>query len=257
MVESKKETREQRRRAREYEARVVVNDVRTDRRRRDNLIGISALVVVAVLAVASQVLFTTSGQQVAVDTPAATAGATTASTQQYALPSADLAENRSWTGTLTLNDSIPLGISLDGAAAPQAVSNFIALSQAGYYTGTPCHRLTTEGLYVLQCGDPTGTGTGGPGYTFGPLENIPADGVYPAGTIAMARSSAEDSMGSQFFIVYQDTQLPSPGYTILGQVTSGLDQLVSDIVSAGVTPVNGEGDGAPVVPTTLTSVSVS
>lgn len=255
MVESKKETREQRRRAREYEARVVVNDVRTDRRRRDNLVGISALVVVAVVAVASQLLFATTGQQVAAPA-ASTTSPVPATTQQYALPSPELAENREWSGTLTLNDSVPLGITLDGAAAPQAASNFISLAQSGYYTGTPCHRLTTEGLFVLQCGDPTGTGTGGPGYSFGPLENVPADGVYPAGTIAMARGQAEDSMGSQFFIVYQDTQLPAPGYTILGQVTSGLDQLVSQIVSAGVTPVNGPGDGSPVVPTTLTSVTV-
>ena len=81
---------------------------------------------------------------------------------------------------------------------------------------------------MLQCGDPNGDGTGGPGYTFGPIENVPKDGVYPAGTIAMANAGQPDSQGSQFFIVYKDTTLPRGGYTVFGQVTSGLDRAHRD-----------------------------
>ncbi len=69
---------------------------------------------------------------------------------------------------------------------PQGVGQLRRPGEAGCYDGTPCHRLTTQGIFVLQCGDPTGTGLGGPGYTFGPIENAPADDVYPAGTVAMA-----------------------------------------------------------------------
>lgn len=127
------------------------------------------------------------------------------------------------------------------------MSSFISLTQSGFYDGVSCHRLTTEGLYVLQCGDPDGDGTGGPGYSYGPVENAPADGVYPAGTIAMARQSGNGySQGSQFFLVYQDTTLPSDaagGYTVIGQVTSGLDALTADVVAKGT--ADGSGDGAP------------
>ena len=79
----------------------------------------------------------------------------------------------------------PITLALDGAA-PQTVTSFAFLAEQGYWTDSPCHRLTTEGIYVLQCGDPTGTGRGGPGYTFG-IENAPSDGIYPRGTLALAR----------------------------------------------------------------------
>ncbi|MGF1646951.1 MAG: peptidylprolyl isomerase [Kineosporiaceae bacterium] len=139
--------------------------------------------------------------------------------------------------TVTLDTTCgPLTAELDGAAAPLAVGNLVGLAQAGFYDGTPCHRLTTEGIFVLQCGDPTATGTGGPGYTFGPVENAPADDVYPAGTLAMARVGGDaQSMGSQFFVVYQDSTIPADaagGYTVLGTLTSGLD-VVQRIASAG------------------------
>ncbi len=84
----------------------------------------------------------------------------------------------------------------------------MSLAESGYFDGTSCHRLTTSGIYVLQCGDPTGTGTGDPGYKFGPVENAPTDDVYPAGTVAMARQGGDaDSMGSQFFLVYEDSTI--------------------------------------------------
>src|SRR5699024_12416656 len=98
------------------------------------------------------------------------------------------------------------------------------LAGDGFFQGTACHRLLPDSL--LQCGDPTATGTGGPGYTFGPIENAPPDDKYPAGTIAMARQANDaESMGSQFFLVFFDTTLPSDsagGYTVFGHITFGL-----------------------------------
>ncbi|WP_426592073.1 peptidylprolyl isomerase [Cellulomonas sp. McL0617] len=165
---------------------------------------------------------------------------TTAPTANSAdVPDPSLAQARTWTGDISLTQG-DVGISLDGAAAPQAVANFVTLAGKGFFDKTKCHRLTGEadGLFVLQCGDPTGTGSGGPGYTWGPIENAPADGVYPAGTIAMARQQNNgSSMGSQFFIVYKDSTIPADtagGYTVFGHVTSGMP-VVQAIADAGTT----------------------
>ncbi|PID96216.1 MAG: peptidylprolyl isomerase [Actinomycetales bacterium] len=155
------------------------------------------------------------------------------------------------TVTTTCGDIV---VDLDGAAAPAAVASFVKLANADYWVDTPCHRLTTDGIHVLQCGDPTGTGAGpGPGYHFG-VENAPADGQYPAGSVAMARSTDPNSNGDQFFFVHQDTTLPveGGGYTLFGQVTSGLD-LLQRIAAAGAYP---PGDGAPLGAISILSVSV-
>ena len=150
-----------------------------------------------------------------------------------------------------------IGISLDGAAAPQAVANFVSLAQHGFFTSTPCHRLTTAGIFVLQCGDPTGTGSGGPGYSWGPIENAPANNLYPAGTIAMARTAGNgSSMGSQFFLVYQDSTIPADsagGYTVFGHITSGLG-VVQAVAAAGVK--GGASDGPPATAVTIEGVEV-
>ncbi len=145
-------------------------------------------------------------------------------------------------------------LQLYGDKAPQTVSSFLFLAQHSFWADSPCHRLTTAGIFVLQCGDPTGTGGGGPGYGFG-IENAPANGQYPTGAVAMARSSAPTSNGSQFFFVYADTTLPTSGggYSIFGQVTSGMD-IVKAIAGAGV--VGGATDGAPAQPISILSVSV-
>ena len=131
----------------------------------------------------------------------------------------------------------------------------MTLAESGYFDGTSCHRLTTSGIYVLQCGDPTGTGTGDPGYKFGPVENAPTDDVYPAGTVAMARQGGDgDSMGSQFFLVYEDSTIPSDaagGYTVFGTITSGLD-VVQAVADAGTQ--DGSGDGSPATPVTIEGV---
>lgn len=247
---SSKNAKEDRRRRREYEARVVVRERQDRRAKRDNIVAFVALGLVAALAAAAQITFFTVGPGSLAAAPTATAAPTTA-------PEPSLAEGRTWTGTLTLNDTLALGISLDGAAAPQAVANMIALGE-DYYGGTACHRLTTEGIFVLQCGDPEGTGAGGPGYSWGPIENAPADDLYPAGTIAMARQGKNAlSMGSQFFIVYEDSTIPSDiagGYTVLGTVTSGLDEFKAQIVAPGV--ADGASDGPPVAPAVITGLTL-
>ena len=138
------------------------------------------------------------------------------------------------------------------AKAPCTTNSFRHLAEKKYFDGTSCHRLTTDGIFVLQCGDPTGTGSGGPGYEFGE-ENVPAEGSnnYPAGTVAMA-NAGPGTNGSQFFLVYQDTTLPA-GYTIFGTFTTGLD-VVQKVADAGV--ADGSGDGTPKQTTTLTSVTI-
>lgn len=160
-------------------------------------------------------------------------------------PDPGLAEDRTWTGTISTSCG-DIGVELFGDAAPAAVASFVSLAQEDYFVDTPCHRVVTEGIYVLQCGDPTGTGTGGPGYEFGPVENAPADDVYPEGALAMARQGGNgDSMGSQFFIVFRESTIPSDqagGYTVFGKVTSGLD-VATKIAGAGV--AGGGTDGPP------------
>jgi peptidyl-prolyl cis-trans isomerase B (cyclophilin B) len=160
--------------------------------------------------------------------------------------------------TVTLSTSCgDIGIALDGAKAPQAVASTVFLAKNGFYNNTPCHRLTTAGIFVLQCGDPTGTGGGGPGFSYGPVENAPGNNVYPAGTVAMARQGDNgSSMGSQFFLVYKESSIPSDsagGYTVMGRITSGLDVL-QKIAEGGVK--DGGSDGGPARPVSIVSTSV-
>ena len=140
-------------------------------------------------------------------------------------------------------------VALDGKAAPHTVNSFVFLAGKHYFDNTKCHRLTTSGIFVLQCGDPTGTGTGGPGYQFKD-ENL-SGATYPAGTVAMA-NAGPGTNGSQFFFVYADTPLP-PNYTPFGKVTSGLD-ILKAVAAKGSTP---EGDGAPNQPVVITSFTVT
>ncbi|HRN28913.1 MAG TPA: peptidylprolyl isomerase, partial [Terrimesophilobacter sp.] len=119
-------------------------------------------------------------------------------------------------------------------------------------------RLTTGSLKVLQCGSLDGTGAGDPDFRFGPLENTPDDNTYTKGVIALARAGGDAySQGHQFFIVYETSLIPrdlAGGYTVFGRVTEGLDGLTTEIISGGV--VDGVSDGAPVIETTITSVTV-
>jgi len=151
--------------------------------------------------------------------------------------------------TVTLNTGT-LTFQLDRANAPCAVESFLSLASQKYFDDTPCHRLTTAStLKVLQCGDPTGKGTGGPGYTFG--DELTGNEKYTEGTLAMANGGA-DTNGSQFFIVYGDSQLQA-NYTVLGKVTKGLD-VVKAIAKKGVK--GGGQDGAPAEKVTIKTVTI-
>jgi peptidyl-prolyl cis-trans isomerase B (cyclophilin B) len=141
-------------------------------------------------------------------------------------------------------------ITLDGKHAPHTVNSFAFLAGKHFFDNSPCHRLTTSGIFVLQCGDPTGTGQGGPGYTI-PDENLKG-ATYPAGTLAMANTGQPHTGGSQFFFCYADTSLP-PQYTPFGKVVQGLG-ILKKVAHAGATP---PGDGAPNQPVVIESFTVT
>jgi len=145
-----------------------------------------------------------------------------------------------------------IGLQLDNAKSPCTVNSFASLAQQGFFNGTPCHRLTTsEGLAVLQCGDPTGQGTGGPGYQFDneyPTNQFQPDDpklqepvVYPRGTLAMA-NAGPGTNGSQFFLVYKDSELP-PNYTVFGTIDQTGLATLDKIAAAGT--ADGSQDGKP------------
>ncbi|GAA4976572.1 peptidylprolyl isomerase [Yinghuangia aomiensis] len=144
-------------------------------------------------------------------------------------------------------------VALDAAKAPHTVNSFNFLASQKYFDHTKCHRLTTEGMNVLQCGDPTGTGSGGPGYKL-PDENL-TGATYPAGTIAMA-NGGPNTGGSQFFLCINDTQL-GPNYTPFGKVTVGMDVL-KKILDGGIDQeLMGPGDGTPHENVVFNSVTVT
>jgi peptidyl-prolyl cis-trans isomerase B (cyclophilin B) len=137
--------------------------------------------------------------------------------------------------------------------APCTVNSFVSLARQGFYNNTPCPRVTSSGIYVLQCGDPTGTGSGGPGYKFS-NENTKG-ATYPAGTLAMANSGGTNTNGSQFFIVYAGGGL-APSYTPFGVVVKGLD-IVRKVAEAGNSGSNPAGGGQPNEKVTIESVKIS
>jgi peptidyl-prolyl cis-trans isomerase B (cyclophilin B) len=147
--------------------------------------------------------------------------------RQVEAPAADQPAEGTVEVTFTVNGGrIPM--TFDRASAPCTVAAVTSLVEQGFYDDTPCHRITVsdqpEGLAVLQCGDPTGTGTSGPGFTIEDepptglgASSMPGAALYPRGTVAMAKTAAPDSAGSQFFLVYADSALP-PEYAVLGSV---------------------------------------
>ncbi|MDZ4234040.1 MAG: peptidylprolyl isomerase [Dietzia sp.] len=162
-----------------------------------------------------------------------------------------------------VTDRGEIGLDLDNAKAPCTVKNFISLAEQGFFDDTRCHRLTVGAdLRVLQCGDPTATGTGGPGYRFpneypsnqyrltDPAMTTPV--VYPKGTLAMA-NSGPGTNGSQFFLVYEDSVMP-PTYTAFGTIDARGLAALADIATAGV--VDGATDGQPLTEVTIESVRV-
>lgn len=146
-----------------------------------------------------------------------------------------------------------LAATLDADSAPCTVNSFVSLAGQGYYDDTPCHRLTTGGIHVLQCGDPTGTGTGGPGYSYD--DELTGSETYPAGTLAMA-NAGPNTNGSQFFIVYGETPL-RPDFTVFGTIDAASLKIIEEVAAAGSDESNGTGDGKPLTPVQITRVTFS
>jgi peptidyl-prolyl cis-trans isomerase B (cyclophilin B) len=154
----------------------------------------------------------------------------------------------------TINTNLgAIVIDLLNSKATCTVNSFVFLADKGFYNNSPCPRLVTSGIFVLQCGDPTGKGTGGPGYEYA-SENL-TGATYPAATVAMANTGAPDSNGSQFFLVYKNTPLP-PSYTPFGTIVAGLNVL-QDLAKAGIVPpLNPAGGGHPKDKVTIESVTI-
>ena len=178
--------------------------------------------------------------------------------------------------TAVINTNLgPIDISLLNSKATCTVNSFVHLATAGYFNDSQCHRIVnSDGLYVLQCGDPTAQastkltcssaanapGTGGPGYEFA-SENLPAGAsssgtvTYQAGTLAMANSGSATSNGSQFFLVFKNSSL-GPNYTPFGTITSGLD-ILQKVADAGTSCTYADaGGGAPKEKVVINSVTV-
>ncbi|UQX86798.1 peptidylprolyl isomerase [Jatrophihabitans telluris] len=148
-----------------------------------------------------------------------------------------------------------LTFTLDRAKAPCTVASFVSLVKQKYYDNTSCHRLTTTGIYVLQCGDPTATGSGGPGYTI--PDEYQGSETYGVGVLAMANTGAAHSGGSQFFIVWKDSTAGlGKTYTVFGTVTAGMP-VVQSVAKAGSDNANGSGDGKPKLPLKFTTATTA
>lgn len=267
MAASSRSAREARRRIQQMEAKRELRREQETRRKRDNVIAAGAGTAAVVLAVVLQLTAFAgnpteeefAAAEAGLSSPSASASPSEPATNSPNIPAAETAAGKTFTGDLVLNGS-SLAVELDGTKAPQAAAVFKSLSDEGYFNAKTCHRLTTgDTFWLLQCGASGPNGEGDPNYTWGPLENTPADNTYPAGTIAVARTGNNAfGNGKQFFIVYKDTVIPADsagGYTVVGRVTSGLD-VVSNIAAAGITPGSSDTDGAPVEPVTIDSFSL-
>ncbi|CUR60086.1 Peptidyl-prolyl cis-trans isomerase, cyclophilin type [metagenome] len=190
--------------------------------------------------------------------PSTAAGPTTECSYPAAAPAAKEAsappKNAPSDGEVTVTIATSIGdlkATLDQEKTPCTVNSFLSLADQGYFDGTTCHRLTTadSGISVLQCGDPSGTGSGGPGYSF--ADELSGKETYSAGTLAMA-NAGPDTNGSQFFMVYGDSPLPA-AYTVFGTIDAASTQLIADAAGEGTT--NGTPDGPPTVPVDIDSIS--
>ncbi len=270
----KKERR--RKLAREHMLRQQARRARQAQRARQITVIVVVCLVVAGLGVGGFFLFSqppasSSAAASATASPSATASATAS-----AAPVAEPAKSCSYTtsGTPARKASPPpatpdwraryqatihtnrgdVVIDLLNSKATCTVNSFVHLAAQDYFSSTTCHRLTTTSpLYVLQCGDPTGTGRGGPGYVFG-SENL-SGAKYTAGTVAMANTGQPDSNGSQFFLVYRNSQLP-PNYTPFGTVVKGLG-IIQNVAKAGTDNANGQGDGHPKEKVVIEGVTIT
>ena len=150
---------------------------------------------------------------------------------------------------VTMQTSVgELKLELDADNAPCTVNSFASLAEQGYYDGQSCYRLTTEGIFVLQCGNPTGS----PGYTFD--DELTGAETYGPGTLAMA-NAGPNTNSSEFFIVYADTPLP-PSYTVFGTIDEASLATVEDVAADGQDNSHPAGGGVPNTPVDIESVTV-
>ena len=214
--------------------------------------SLALLAVVATLAAACLVDGTPPPTSNAPSTaPAAGASAATGNCPTKQPPPLAAGEKRLVTISTAKGE---VAITIEADLSPIAAGNFVALAECGYYDGVGFHRIATleDGTpFVIQGGDPTGDGTGGPGYT---IKDEPVTALYSRGTVAMARTGAPDSVGSQFFIVLDDKDRPiladANTYQIIGTVTAGMET-VDAIYTAGAAEVN------PASPVVMDKVTVS
>ncbi|GGW56624.1 peptidylprolyl isomerase [Streptomyces caelestis] len=252
-------SQEQRRRQLAREKYLRQQQRRTDARRKARIRNSVIASVLGVVVVLSVTVFLTKPFEDDGKTEKANAEATPSASPSKApdpceKPAAGKVKSETWKKepAMTIDESAKytmkldttcggIDIALKASAAPHTVNSFNFLAGKGYFDHSKCHRLTNQGIYVLQCGDPQGTGMGGPGYTI-PDENLKdkslKGGVYPAGTVAMANQynaqtkQGRNSGGSQFFLVYQDSQLP-PDYTPFGAVSEAGMKVLKKIADAG------------------------
>jgi peptidyl-prolyl cis-trans isomerase B (cyclophilin B) len=235
------------------------------RRRRRNLAVIATVVAVAVVVVAGLLL--TDALRGKNNDAAATPKGTVACTYSPDTsgnpnlkdvgtpPNPGATPNRGTSKLLMSTDQGDLTLTLDRQKAPCAAASFAYLAQKKFFDGSPCHRLVNQPNFgVLQCGDPTGSGSGGPTYKYG--EEVSADTTYPKGTIAMAKSQAPNTTGSQFFLCFVDTELP-PQYTVVGTVDAAGLKVLEKVAAGGIKGSGATGDGAPAIPVTITSMAVA
>jgi peptidyl-prolyl cis-trans isomerase B (cyclophilin B) len=262
----------QRKLAAERHGRRLARQAQRDRRARRWTVAVTAVVIVAGLSVGGVLLAgTSSGTSTTPKaTPSASATASPTPTtaaepathcvytaagtaaRKVSLPPATPDYKATYTATITTNRGA-IVIDLLNSKATCTVNSFVHLAEAAFYNDTPCFRLSTADPYMLQCGDPTGKGSGGPGYEFA-NENL-AGATYPAGTLAMANTGQADSNGSQFFLVYKDSPLP-PDYTPFGKIVSGLN-ILQTVAKAGYgPPLSSAGGGAPKEKVQIESVTV-
>jgi peptidyl-prolyl cis-trans isomerase B (cyclophilin B) len=268
-----RDNREAKRRIRQMEAKRELRRAQGKRRRRDNVIAVGVGAAALIAAVVLQLTVFNSNPsesefaaaQAGLSSPSAPASASPSASaaatgsNSAGIPKPDTAAGKTFVGQLSLNGGA-VGVELDGTTAPQAAAVFKSLTDASYYSGLKCPRLTTaDNFAVLQCGAKGADTTDDPNFHWGPLENTPANNTYPAGTIAVARTGNNAyGNGHQFFIVYKDTVIPpdsAGGYTVVGKVTSGMD-VVTKIAQAGINPGSSATDGAPVAPVTIDSFSL-
>ena len=260
---------------------------REDRQRREKQIAVAAIMAVLVLAVGlggaaiggvfssaksnAAAKSTTTPSATATVTPSAAPSATPSpsntaamvdgkciytksgtASRKVKLPPRRPDTKATYTATVKTNRG-DIVMDLLNSKAPCTVGSFVSLADQRFYSNTPCFRLVTSGIYVLQCGDPTGTGEGGPGYEFN-SENL-TGATYPAGTVAMANTGAPDSNGSQFFFVYKSGSELSPDYTPFGTIVKGLN-ILQAVAAAGGSSSNPAGGGEPHDKVQIDSVTI-